>query len=134
MGWRLGLAAASILMLGAGAAWGEEFTEANGAVDFDLPSMNICCSHKPGTADLYCTRVKPKYWIVTLSQSGAMSVNKDPGEVPGCGYGAPLGNVLDYGESWSMDGFTCSAATDGLTCKASGKGFKLAKKGLKKLN
>jgi hypothetical protein len=60
-----------------------------------------------------------------------MQVFKEPGEVPGCGAGAPIGNVLNYGSSWKSGAFECKMERSGLTCKANGKGFKLSRRGLK---
>ena len=90
--------------------------EANdqGNIDFDMPSGNMCCSYIPDAADgplLECTRVKPKYWIVQLSADGALNVNKNPGEVPGCGYGEPMGNVFSYGTTWHKGPFKCSSSS-----------------------
>jgi hypothetical protein len=106
----------------------------NGSIDFDMPSGNICCSfvnHETDGPLLQCTRVKPKYWIVQLSMDGELSVNKNPGEVPGCGYGAPLGNIFEYGTSWTEGPFKCTSSTSGVKCLAHGRGFKLSKAGLK---
>lgn len=105
----------------------------NGIIDFDMPSGNICCAYKEDGEEgpeLSCTRVKPKYWIVTLKATGDIDVYKNPGEVPGCGYGEPLGNVFEYGTTWKMDGIRCSSATSGISCKANGRGFTLSRKGL----
>lgn len=106
-----------------------------GTTEFDMPSGNICCSYIPDAADgplLSCSRVEPKYWTVTLTPDGEMHVYKNPGEVPGCGYGEPLGNVFDYGSKWKKAGFVCTSSSTGLKCMANGTGFKLSKAGLVK--
>ena len=134
----------TLAMLGAcsSLAFAKDFKEQNNAIDFDTPNMNICCSYvkeagyfpDPGKGpQLACTRVKPAYWIVFLRPDGSMRVDKNPGEVPGCGYGEPIGNVLKYGESWKKDRFECKMARDGITCLAGSKGFKLSRKGLKEI-
>jgi hypothetical protein len=120
-----------------GVAQAKDFKEtAHGITDFDTPSMNMCCSYIP-TKDtgplLACTRVQPKYWSVNLEATGKLTVYKNPGEVPGCGYGQPVGNVLGYGETWSAGGFSCTSAKTGLTCTHKGKGFVLSRKGLKEV-
>jgi hypothetical protein len=138
IGMRLSvLAATAAVALSADMATAKDFkTSDNGTIDFDTPSMNMCCSYVPDASDaahLSCSREKPKYWTVILEDSGKMTVYKNPGEVPGCGYGKPLGNVLGYGENWSAGGFTCTSAQTGLTCKLGRKGFSLSRKGLKEL-
>jgi hypothetical protein len=134
----IALCAALILMPALAEA--KDFKPANNAIDFDTPGMNICCSlvekagyyPDPGEGpQLSCTRVAPDYWIVHLRPDGTVRLNKDPGEVPGCGYGAPLGNVLNYGDNWQSGAFSCKMGRDGLICKAKGKGFKLSRRGLR---
>ncbi len=110
-------------------------TSERGSTEFDLPGRNICCSYFPNGSEgplLSCLREKPKYWTVTLTPAGKLTVYKDPGEVPGCGYGEPLGNIFTYGSTWQKDGFTCTSTRRGLTCKAKGKGFRLSRAGLVK--
>jgi hypothetical protein len=118
-----------------GIAHAKDFKQsAKGIIDFDTPSLNMCCSYFPekdSGPSLSCSREKPKYWTVVLKSTGKMTVYKNPGEVPGCGYGKPIGNVLGYGETWSADGFSCTSAKSGLTCTLNGKGFVLSRKGLK---
>jgi hypothetical protein len=127
--------AVAILFATCGITHAKDFKEtAHGITDFDTPSLNMCCAYVP-TKDtgplLSCSRVQPKYWTVNLEASGKMTVYKNPGEVPGCGYGKPVGNVLGYGETWSAGGFSCTSAKTGLTCTHNGKGFVLSRKGLK---
>lgn len=132
---RLILAAALTTLLAAPALAIDFKTSDGGSIEFDMPGNNICCSYFPKASDgakLSCSRVEPKYWTVILTPRGSMKVYKDPGEVPGCGYGEPLGNVLAYGSSWKMDGITCTSSSKGLTCKANGKGFRLSRTGLVK--
>lgn len=128
--------AAVFATLSAAPAFAIDFTPSDGGtLEFDMPSGNICCSYIADTADgplLSCSRVKPKYWTVTLTPDGEMNVYKNPGEVPGCGYGEPLGNVFDYGTKWKKAGIVCTSSTTGLKCMANGTGFKLSKAGLVK--
>lgn len=131
----LSLATGFALLMAAPALAIDFETSPSGSVEFDMPSGNICCSYFPDAADgplLSCSRVKPKYWTVTLTPDGDMKVYKNPGEVPGCGYGEPLGNVFDYGTKWKLDGIVCTSSTSGLKCMANGTGFKLSKSGLVK--
>ena len=111
-----------------------DFTpSSSGSIEFDMPRRNICCSYYGDKANgplLSCSRVEPKYWTITLTPDGEMHVYKDPGEVPGCGYGEPLGNVFKYGTKWKKAGIVCTSSTTGLKCMANGKGFKLSRAGL----
>ncbi len=129
--------ALAIIVATSGLAQAKDFKQAeNGIIDFDTPSMNICCSYVPNKEPgplLSCSRVKPKYWTVILEATGKMTVYKNPGEVPGCGYGQPIGNVLGYGENWSAGKISCTSAKSGLTCSLNGTGFVLSRKGLKEL-
>jgi hypothetical protein len=105
----------------------------SGTIEFDMPSGNICCSYiadAEGGPLLACTRVKPRYWIVHLRSDGELTVFKNPGEVPGCGYGEPLGNVFNYGSTWKKSGFKCTSSASGLKCQANGAGFKLSRSGI----
>ncbi len=115
-----------------------DFTpQSDGVIDFDMPSGNMCCSlieDHPDGPILSCTRVAPKYWIVTMQQDGQYTLYKNPGEVPGCGYGKALGNIFEYGETWNKAGFSCTSATNGVRCFANGRGFRLSRAGLKKYN
>lgn len=129
--------ASTILIASSSAAFCKDFKPSSGGTtDFDTPSLNMCCSYVPDKETgplLSCSRIKPKYWTVILEGGGKMMVYKNPGEVPGCGYGQPIGNVLGYGESWSAGGFACTSARSGLTCTFKGKGFVLSRQGLKKI-
>lgn len=128
------LAAAALLAALATPALAIDFEASDGGtIEFDMPSGNICCSYigdAEGGPLLACTRVKPKYWVVHLRTDGDMTVYKNPGEVPGCGYGEPLGNVFAYGGTWKKSGFKCTSSTSGLKCMANGSGFKLSRAGL----
>jgi hypothetical protein len=130
------LAAAALLATLASPAFAIDFEASEGGtIEFDMPSGNICCSYisdAEGGPLLACTRVQPKYWVVHLRTDGDMTVYKNPGEVPGCGYGEPLGNVFDYGSTWKRSGFKCTSSASGLKCMANGSGFKLSRAGLVK--
>ena len=107
----------------------------SGTTEFDMPGRNVCCSYFPNASEgpvLSCSRVEPKYWTVTLTPKGKLTVYKDPGEVPGCGYGEPLGNIFAYGSTWTKDAFTCTSSKRGVKCMANGKGFRLSRAGLVK--
>jgi hypothetical protein len=130
----------SVVALGlAGPAWaGDSGEEPSGQVSFDMPSRNMCCTYTPsgGTAtyktsdnldELSCLRVAPQYWIVTLSGSGNMTIDKHPGEVPGCGNET----VLAYGQRWNKGPFICVARKEGLDCSAGRTGFLLSRSGVK---
>ena len=43
-------------------------------------------------------------------------------------------SIVGYGETRNNGPFTCKSETSGLTCMANGKGFKLSKAGIKKIN
>ena len=122
----------------ANTAWADD-----AQISFETPSHNICCTYTPaggtsvyetpdGSAELSCHRVKPQYWILSFTEKGRLNVDRNPGEVPGCGYGDSA--VLAYGEKRVDGSFTCVSKTTGLTCVAKGKGFTLSKSGVKKIN
>ena len=107
---------------------------------FDTPSHNMCCHYIPaggngvyttpdGSAEMSCDREQPQYWKVSLTELGRFKIDKHPGEVPGCGNE----DVLAYGVTRHDGPFTCTSRTSGLTCTTNGKGFKLSKKGLQKI-
>jgi hypothetical protein len=132
----------ALLVLLAGPSLAKEMVKANNVYDFDTPSMNICCTYNEDAGyypdagrgpQLSCIREKPDYWLMTLRPDGKFRLMKNPGEAPGCGYGQPLGNVLNYGESTTLGRFTCTSARGGLICKAGSKGFKVSRKGVVQL-
>jgi hypothetical protein len=131
---RLNILAAACLCVASSPAFAIEFTpQDNGIVDFDMPSGNICCSFVPDAPEgalLSCSRIEPEYWIVTLLADGSLSVNKDPDEVPGCGFGKPMGNTFRYGSTWRKSAFECHSSETGLECSANGRGFKLRRAGI----
>jgi hypothetical protein len=109
--------------------------------EFDTPSHNMCCHYIPeggtsvyttpdGSAEMICQREKPQYWTVSLTALGKLKVDKHPGEQAGCG-GT---NVIEYGETRHDGPFTCISSTSGITCVVNGRGFSLAKSGLKKIH
>jgi hypothetical protein len=73
------------LIASSGIAQAKDFTPAaKGIIDFDTPSMNMCCSYVPNKESgplLSCSREKPKYWTVVLESMGKMTVYKNPGDV-----------------------------------------------------
>lgn len=122
-------------MAGDGGGGGDE------QYSFDTPSHNMCCTYTPaggtnvystpdGSAELSCSREKPQYWTVSLTELGRFKVYKNPGEVPGCGNA----DVIAYGETRRDGAFKCTSRTSGLTCTVHGKGFTLSKAGLKTIN
>ena len=108
---------------------------ANGQIQFTVPSHNIECTFTPagGTpnykprdsqAELSCDRAKPEYVSFTLGARGKPRLTKNPGEQPCC-ISEP---VLAYGSTWKQGPFSCASTPTGLTCKrADGRGFLVSK-------
>ncbi|MGB8813245.1 MAG: DUF6636 domain-containing protein [Paracoccaceae bacterium] len=109
--------------------------DAEGVVEFNLPSGNIACIFIPqggssvyypvdGGPELSCTRVEPVYVIVTLGPKGRAKAYENPGE-RGC---CSEAQVLQYGNSWSAGPFHCTSAKTGLTCTSgNGHGFSMSR-------
>lgn len=93
--------------------------------------IRLCRILRPWIKDGWPTCVHHDgIWVVHLRTDGEMAVYKHPGEVPGCGYGEPVGNVFAYGSTWKKAGFKCTSSKFGLKCTANGSGFKQSRAGL----
>jgi hypothetical protein len=112
--------------------------EPQGFTVFSTPSDNMCCLYSPdrgyddrfqptGEPVLTCDRVSPDYWKVILFAKSKAKLDKNPGEVPGCGNP----NILQYGQSWSAGAFTCLSTTAGLKCTRGKNGFFMSRKRVK---
>ena len=97
---------------------------ANGQIEFTMPSGNIGCLYTPeggtdtymptdGGPELICERVEPAYVTVILGPEGPAEMIGDPGEQACCGGG----NIFEYGNTLELDGFYCESATTGLSCE-----------------
>jgi hypothetical protein len=118
----------------------EQVIEANdaGQISFTMPSGNVGCLYTPeggtdvyepagGGPELICERVEPSYVTVILSVDGEAEMIEDPGEQSCCGDD----NIFAYGNTLSLDGFTCASKTTGITCEnESGEGFSMARAGV----
>jgi hypothetical protein len=111
----------------------------NGQVEFSLPSGNIGCILTPeGGTDVYepvgggpeisCDRIEPSYVTVVLGPDDEPEVSTDPGEQGCCG----ADNVLEYGDSYSFEGFVCYSEKTGLSCETEDEahGFAMARAGI----
>ncbi len=128
---------AMALMLARAYAKEQHFAaEANGQINFVMPSNNVGCIYTPqggtstyepvdGGPELSCDRVEPSYVNVTLGPKGPAVVTENPGEQPCCS----ADSVFAYGNSAHFDGFVCSSAATGLSCRSDDKkhGFAIAK-------
>lgn len=130
---------ALLVLAGAPATFAKEqkfIAQPNGQISFVMPSGNVGCIYTPeggtdtyeprdGGPELSCDRIEPSYVNVVLGPKGAAVVTENPGEQSCCGGD----NVLAYGNSVHLDGFTCTASTGGLTCETPDRrhGFCVAK-------
>ncbi len=105
--------------------------------EFIMPSRNIGCivqdvSLEGGSGAskrLYCVRNLPTTIAVMLDERGIESYTTE-GDQPF----SSEAYVLQYGENWFHEGFSCDSTKTGLMCSHSDYGgFELARKGLKKL-
>jgi len=110
----------------------------SGQIEFSMPSGNIGCIVTPeGGTDVYqpenggpeilCDRVEPDYVRVLLGADVAEEL--DDVDDPSC-CGAE--QVLDYGDSATIEGFICTSEMTGLTCTTEDEehGFKMARAGI----
>ena len=107
----------------------QHFTaEPNGQISFVMPSGNIGCLYTPrggtgtytpveGGPELSCDRIAPSYVNITLGPKTAAVLTKNPGEQGCCGGD----NVFAYGNTVTLDGFTCSSSEAGLVCETPDK-------------
>jgi hypothetical protein len=111
------------------------FPSDNGQETFVTPSNNIGCIYTPeGGVDVYvpsdggpelsCDRVEPEYLRFVLGAQGDATKIGDVGDASCCG----SDNVLDYGQVWRADPFTCISMQAGLACaRDDGHGFFISK-------
>jgi hypothetical protein len=98
--------------------------------DFMMPSRNVGCvklDPENGLSDrLYCVRYQPRFIAVVLSRDGVTSARAE-GDQPGF-EGTP---ILQYGDSWYHDGFSCDSDKNGVVCSHGKYGaFRLSRKGV----
>jgi hypothetical protein len=102
--------------------------EADGQISFVMPSGNVGCIYTPkgGTAtyqpadggpEISCDRIAPSYVNITLDSKGPAVLTRNPGEQGCCGGD----NVFAYGNTVTLDGFTCSSSEAGLICETPDK-------------
>jgi hypothetical protein len=119
---------------GASAAPVSLVPDPSGAITFIMPSGNVACIYIPaggssvympadGGPELSCDRMEPTYLRFTLAASGPTQVIGNVGD-PSCCGGT---NTFDYGNTWTLDGFTCTSAATGLVCKRGANGFTISK-------
>lgn len=102
-------------------------------VNFMMPSRNVACiklDPENGLSDrLYCLRYEPELISVELSEAG---VNWAPAEGDQPGFeGTP---ILQYGDNWYHDGFSCDSDEKGVVCSHGKFGaFRLSRKGVEVL-
>jgi hypothetical protein len=106
--------------------------------EFLMPSRNIGCivqdvSLEGGTGPskrLYCVRNLPTTIAVILDERGMESYDTE-GDLPF----SSEANVLQYGDNWYHEGFSCDSDKRGLLCSHNKYGaFRLSRKGLESLN
>ena len=123
------------LCLGLGVACGaqaaeQKFPSDEGQVSFVLPSGNVGCVYTPaggtsvyepedGGPELSCDRVEPSYQRFILGKRGKARLIKNVGDASCC----DAGPALNYGDTWSLDGFWCKSSRSGLTCTRGQNGF-----------
>ncbi|MCB1378262.1 MAG: hypothetical protein KDK89_07850 [Alphaproteobacteria bacterium] len=135
---RPAIAVLAFLMLSAPALALDFEPNAQGQIEFMMPSGNIGCIYTPaGGTDVYepvgggpelsCDRVEPSYMRVTLGPHGKARRFGAVGDATCCG----SENIFDYRETWDMDGFHCASSTTGLKCRRGSHGFIVARKSVK---
>jgi hypothetical protein len=105
--------------------------------EFLMPSRNIGCivqdvSLEGGTGPskrLYCVRNLPTTIAVILDERGMESYDTE-GDLPF----SSEANVLQYGDNWYHEGFSCDSDKRGLLCSHNKYGaFRLSRKGVESL-
>ncbi len=123
------------LLAGPALAGRQVFDEGpGGQVRFMTPSSNIGCLYRPagsgagapedGGPQLSCDRQQPNFRRFTLSRSGKAVMTVNPSGSPCCG----RTEILNTGNSWSLDGFVCTVRDGGLACKRGAHGFFISRK------
>jgi hypothetical protein len=114
---------------------GDDSPSAVGA--FVMPSGNVAClvqevdleTASTPQPQLVCVRLEPAQLGAFLDERGAYSRNKP--RVPQLDWNAP---VLNYGENFWHDDFSCDSLESGVECSHPKYGaFRLSKKGMKRL-
>jgi hypothetical protein len=126
---RFGLVA--LMLLAVPALAGDE-PELTGA-DFMMPSRNVGCvklDPENGLSDrLYCLRYEPTLIAVVLSSDGVTWARAE-GDQPGF----EGTSILQYGDNWYHEGFSCDADEKGVVCSHGKFGaFRLSRKGVEVL-
>jgi hypothetical protein len=96
--------------------------------DFKMPSRNVACiklDPENGLSDrLYCLRYEPTFIAVVLDSEGVNWASAE-GDQPGF-QDAP---ILQYGDNWYYEGFSCDADKKGVVCSHGKYGaFRLSRK------
>jgi hypothetical protein len=101
--------------------------------NFMMPSRNVACikmDPENGLSDrLYCLRYEPKLIAVVLDKNGPVA-NETFGDQPAF-EDTP---ILQYGENWFHEGFSCDSDPKGVVCSHSDYGaFRLSRQGMEVL-
>jgi hypothetical protein len=129
------LAAAALLACAAPTLAGDE-PEISGT-EFVMPSRNVAClvqdvgleGGSEQSKRLYCIRKSPTLLAVILDERGLESYQTDGDSQ--FNWNAP---ILNYGDNWFHEGFSCDSAKTGLVCSHSDYGaFEVSRKGVKQL-
>jgi hypothetical protein len=117
----------ALMVLTVPAMAGDE-PELTGA-DF-MPSRNVACvklNPENGLSDrLYCLRYEPSMLVVVLDENGP-TAGATYGDQPSF-EDAP---ILQYGNNWYHEGFSCDSDEKGVVCSHSTYGaFRLSRKGM----
>jgi hypothetical protein len=101
--------------------------------DFMMPSRNVACvklNPENGLSDrLYCLRYQPSMLAVVLDENGP-TASVTYGDQPSF-EDAP---ILQYGDNWYREGFSCDSDEKGVVCSHSTYGaFRLSRKGMEVL-
>jgi hypothetical protein len=99
-------------------------------VDFMMPSRNVACvklNPENGLSDrLFCLWYEPSLMAVVLDENGA-TAGTTYGDQPSF-EDTP---ILQYGDNWYHEGFSCDSDEKGVVCSHSTYGaFRLSRKGM----
>lgn len=106
---------------------------------FFTPSHNIYCNYysaggNPGEQDhdkaseIHCTRLQPSPVMAKLTGTGKLTITTP--KKAEIAYGEK-DQILGYGETRKLDYIDCTSAETGITCTVNGKGFSMAKSGVR---
>ena len=94
-------------------------------VQFKMPSDNIGCHYESSPQDeLSCLRYEPSVMGVFMNETEAFA---SVPEMWGPALVAEGVLVLNYGESLTLGGITCTSEQTGLTCEGHGHGFTISR-------